>query len=148
MSVTAYLQKNFTALRPTDQQSAEALASLNPGEVVKVEITRPSQRSVAMHRKFFALLAIIADQQGWTTDQCLEWCKLAVGHVDTIYDRDGVVYIPKSISFARMPQAEFNEFFDRALTAILERLLPEGTPRHSLVEEVEERAAMMSRRAA
>lgn len=149
MSVTAYLTKRFNALRANDQPAAEALASIADGEIVRVEITRSSQRSLAHHRKFFALLSIVADQQGWTTDQCLEWTKLAAGHADAIHDRNGdVTFIPRSISFAKMDQKAFEEFFDRALNAIVERLLPEGTPRHSVVEEIEERAAMMSRRAA
>lgn len=141
MSITITATKRFGgSLRPADAQAEEALAAIPDGETVRIEITRPSKRSVRMHRLFFSLLNVAAEHVGWTTDQMLTWSKIATGHVDVVADRDGeVTYIPRSISFARMDQAAFNAFFDSAVTAILNRLLPPGTPRHDLIEEVHER---------
>lgn len=151
MSITAYLTKRFNALRAMDQIAAEALGKIVDGEVVKVEIKRANQRSLRHHRLFFALLEIVGECQDepWTKDQTLTWVKVAAGHTDPVYDRDGkVTFIPRSISFDSMSQDEFRAFFDAAVQAVLDKLLPPGTPRHSIVQEVEERAALMSRRAA
>ncbi len=149
MATTALATMRFGALRPADAQAEEAFRSIPNGETVRIEVTRPSRRSLQHHRLFFALLNIVAEQLDWTADQCLTWTKLAVGHFDSVLDRAGnAYYIPKSISFGRMTQDEFRVFFDRAVTAILDRLLPPGTPRADLVAEIEERAALMSRRAA
>jgi len=141
MSITITAIKRFGgSLRPADAQAEDALAGIPDGETVRIEITRPSKRSIRMHRLFFSLLGIVAEHMDWTTNQVLEWSKIATGHVDTVVDRNGeVTFIPRSISFARMDQAAFNAFFDAAVTAILARLLPPGTPRHDLIEEVHER---------
>jgi hypothetical protein len=73
----------------------------------------------------------------------LGWAKVATGHVDWLQDKkQRAMPVPRSISFAKMTQPEFQRFFDGALTAVLDRLLPEGTPRSSLVEEVHERAGI------
>ena len=147
MATTIHAIKRLGALRASDAPSEEALRAIPDGETVRLEITRPSRRSVAHHRMFFALLNITAEQVGWTVEQTLHWTKLAVGHADVVYDRNGeITSVPRSISFARMTQDEFNRFFDQAVKAILDRLLPPGTPRSDLIEEVTERAGM--RRAA
>ena len=149
MAITALLTKRFKALRPVDQQSEEALDTIADGEVVRVEITRPSQRSIRHHNLFFALLQIVSEQVDVSVESLLIWCKIETGHADVMQDRHGkLTPLPRSISFARMSQDEFRAFFDAAVKAILDKLLPPGTPRHSIVQEVEERAALMSRRAA
>lgn len=135
---TALAIKRFGALRPADEQAEAEFRALADGETVRLEWTRPARRSIRHHRMFFGLLNVTAEQVGWTTDQLLTWCKVAVGHCDAIVEpRTGeVTMIPKSISFARMDQKAFNDFFDKAMTAILERLMPAGTQRDELVEEV------------
>lgn len=140
MSVAVLATKKFGALRPADAQAEEALADIPDGETVRLEITRPSKRSIRHHRLFFSLLHVTAEQTDLSVEQLLIWCKVATGHADAIRDRDGrLTPIPRSISFAKMDQREFNTFFDRAVTAILERLLPPGTGRHYLLDEVHER---------
>lgn len=149
MSATGHFVKRLGALRPADSQSEDVLREIPDGAIVRAEITRPSQRSIQHHRLFFALVSIVAEQMDWTREQMLCWAKVAVGHCEAVQDRDGVItQVPKSIAFARMTQSEFTAFFDAAVKAILDRLLPPGTPRADLIEEVEERAALMSRRAA
>lgn len=148
MAITIHATKRLGSLRAADAQSEEALRAMPDDAIVRAEITIPSRRSVEHHRLFFALLNIVAEHMDWSTEAALTWAKIATGHCDAVHDRDGVVtYVPRSISFARMTQAEFAAFFDRATKAILDRLLPPGTPRSDLMEEVNERAGM-ARRAA
>jgi hypothetical protein len=142
MSITIHAVKRLGALRPSDAASEEALRTIKDGETVRLEITRANRRSVQHHRLFFALLHVTAQQIDSTVEQLLLWCKIATGHADYIADRHGeLTPVPRSISFEKMTQDEFNVFFDAAVKAILERLLPPGTPRSDLLEEVQERAA-------
>ena len=47
------------------------------------------------------------------------------------------VYQTKSISFAKMDQTEFEQFYDRAVTIIINKYLC-GVNRQQLLQEVEE----------
>ena len=143
MSLDVTLIKRLGSLRAADDQSAEIVAMLSDGEVVRAELTRPSKRSVRHHRMFFALMQIAAEHTGWSIEQVLVWAKIATGHCDVVTDREGeVTYIPKSISFAKMDQTQFNAFFERATAAVQERLLPDGTDRNELVDEVSARSGV------
>lgn len=140
MGVTVHAVKKFGALRAIDAQSEEELRAIPDGETLRLEITRPSKRSIRHHRLLFSLLHVTAEQVGWSVENLLLWSKIAAGHADIVHDRNGeVTALPRSISFAKMDQKEFNAFFDLVVTAILERLLPPGTPRNDLVSEVYER---------
>ena len=129
--------KRFNGLKPADDAGKAVLADIKDGETVRISITKPSRRSLAQHRLFFALLDTVAEQIGWTTEQVLTWTKIATGHCDILVEpRTGrPVYSPRSISFARMSGDDFRVFMELAVDRIHARLLPAGTERRELVEE-------------
>ena len=128
--------KQLGTLRPVDREGEEALAKIKNGQQVMVEVKQP--RNPDHHRKFFALLNTVYEntEKFPSVDALLSVVKLMVGHCDTIISGKGEAFHhPKSINFASMGQTEFNEFYDKSLDAICERIMP-GTTREELENEV------------
>ncbi len=127
--------KRGKALYPADPGAEKFMASTKDEQFVIVEARRA--RNADHHRKFFAMLAIVLDNQNFykTTDDLLDVCKLAVGHVRTVETRSGTVRIPKSIAFESMDQDAFNEFYNRAVDWVIAEVIP-GLERENLEAEV------------
>ena len=128
--------KKLQSLHPTDDAGREVLRKIGQGEMVSIEIKRP--RNLAFHKKFFAMLKIILDNQEHykSIDDLLDVCKLAIGHYRTIETKMGQIKIPSSISFAVMDDAAFGEFYDQAVAWVARDVIP-GLRRVDLDEEVE-----------
>ena len=132
------MRRTLTGLRPTDAIGGEALERVPLNEDVKVEITRP--RRLKFHRKFFALLNAVFEHQ--TTYPTMNTFRAAIecalGFGETIKLPDGrTIIIPKSISFASLDQAEFEQLFDRAVDLIVTRIIP-GLDSDDLRKEVDD----------
>ena len=132
--------KRLRGLYPTDEQGEAVLRNIGQGEIVSIEVKRP--RNLAFHRKFFALLQLILENQSHykSVDDLLDVCKIRTGHCKTVATRDGDLKIPLSISFAKMDDAEFADFYERAVAWVVEEVIP-GLDRGHLDEEV--RAALL-----
>ncbi len=136
MSEVLFMRKTLGGLKPTTRASEEAYERLPLNEDVKVEITRP--RNLLHHRKWFALLQVIYPHQTLypTMKTFLAAIKCALGYGETVRLPDGrTVLVPSSISFAKMDQAAFEQFYDRALDLIQTRILP-GIDREDVDREV------------
>ena len=132
------MRRHMGALRPIDAAGEQALAEIPHGELVRVTIRRP--RNVQHHRKFFALIAAIYPHQDLypTEETLLAAIKVALGYGESIKLPDGrTIIVPGSISFAKMDQKAFAEFYDRALTLILARILP-SVNKADLEREIDE----------
>ena len=127
--------KRLNALYPIDETSEAAVRKFGLGEIVSVEVKRP--RNVAFHRKFFAMLQIILQNQDAykSIDDLLDVCKLRIGHFRTINTKNGEVQIPDSISFAAMDDTAFGDFYDRACNWVVTEVIP-GLQRTHLDEQV------------
>src|SRR3990167_11307330 len=132
----ALMVKSLQSLHPADDSARGLLHTIGQGEIVSVEISRP--RNVQFHRKYFAMLKIVLDNQNHykSIDDLLDVCKLAVGHYRTIETKHGLVKIPSSISFAAMDAAGFQVFYDKAVTWDASDVIP-GLRRQDLDAEVE-----------
>lgn len=95
------------------------VARLKPGE--SLECDTHKARNPGHHKKFFALLqSAFAGQSKYKRigDLLIEM-KLRAGWFDEHVTADGkLVYVPKSISFARMGQEEFDKFYNEAVVAL------------------------------
>ncbi len=122
---------------PADEGAAELMRSIRLGECVSVEVKRP--RNIQHHRLFFALLNLVFENQEHfkTVDELRFALCIAIGHADPVVTRSGTHMKPRSISFGKMDQAEFNTFFDRAVNFICTEVLP-GMDSEALRNEVEE----------
>lgn len=119
--------KKLSALRPLDEAGEVALGSIGDGEVVTVEVRKT--RNPKHHRKFWALMTIVWDNMDHdrypTVENLVAAIKISAGHREVVQLPNGTeVYIPKSISFAKMDQTEFNAFYDRVCDLIATHFLP------------------------
>ena len=59
--------------------------------------------------------------------------KLRTGHYEEHVTQNGkLVYLPKSISFARMDDIEFSKFYNRSIDAVLTHVLDPRWDEHTL----------------
>lgn len=125
-------------LEPTDDLARDALAKIAAGDLVAVEIKKA--RNVQLLRKFYALMSLVFQNQERyaSLDELVDVVKVYVGHCEiTVASSGEKVYRPKSISFARAEEIEFQAFYERVVKLVLERFLPHVTE-EQLARELEE----------
>jgi len=137
--VKVFLVKQLRSLHPADENAEELLQRIKKGEVLEVELRRP--RNIQHHRLFFALMKIVWDNSPHdeypTVDSLIVRMKIDTGHRDEMVFEGGILaYIPRSISFAAMDQAEFDQFFERCCDWVAEHVLP-GVTSQELRDEIE-----------
>ena len=131
-----FFRRTLQGLRPDDVQAEEALRSVGQGEVVALVLKRP--RNSKHHRKFFALLKLVYENQEHyeSMDALLIALKVALGHCFPVILRTGqTAYVPKSISFAKMSQDEFEVFYEGVVKIVVTKFLP-GVNREDLEAEI------------
>jgi hypothetical protein len=129
---------NLGTLRASDVQGRELLQKIKQGQQVEVVIKQA--RNGKQHRLYWALMGLIYPHQSRyaTQEQLSNAIKCAVGWCDQIELAGGrIMAVPKSISFANMPQEEFGQFFDKVIELVLEKILP-GVTSEDLRRELEE----------
>ena len=125
-------------LVPADEQAEEEVRKLKPGQATLVEVKRA--RNERQHRLYWALIGVIFDHQTrYATRQDLsDALKVAVGHYEEVGKRgEHVIVRPKSIAFANMPQAQFEQFFERVVAFVCASIIP-GTSDTELRAHLEE----------
>jgi hypothetical protein len=121
----SFFVRTLHGLSPTDEISQAALKGVKIGALVAVEVTRP--RNIQHHRLYWKLVSVIAESIGAEPENISDVLKLRTGHVRTIQTKQGIVRLPKSISFAALDQAGFSEFFNRACQVVCQEWLPHMT---------------------
>jgi hypothetical protein len=138
--------KRGSALVPGDADAAMGFAKMKEGAGYLVSVHRP--RNLMHHRKLFALLNLVQDNTDkWpTVETLLDDLKISTGLFETrINAVTGIPYVvAKSISFASMPQDEFEQWFERAVDLISKQVLE--MDRAYLLAEIED--VLAGRRAA
>lgn len=87
------------------------LCDLEPGEFAVIEFVIP--RSAPFHRRHFAILNAVFDSQERfdDLDRMRDWLSIGAGHVTWVPGaKGGIVPLPKSISYAKADQQEFEEY--------------------------------------
>jgi len=141
--MTALLfRKHFGSLVPDDATCPEAvewLQSLKHGEAVT--IARPKKmRNSKAHRLWWGLVTLVYQNQERyeTLETMVVALKVGLGHCDTVILKTGeTAFIPKSISFAKMDNAEFSAFLDKTIKLVIKHFLP-GVTDQELRKQVEE----------
>ena len=132
----AFFQKTDQGtLRPVDAAGAEVLQGVKVGALVFVDVTRP--RNPSHHRLYWALCAHIAEAIDATPENVSDVIKLRTGHCTIVETKQGQVTLPRSNSFAKMDQAEFSAFFERAVRVVCEGFLSHQAPTN-LTREIEQ----------
>ncbi len=129
-------RKTIGGLKPADALAEEVFSGLPLNAEVMAEVTRP--RNLGHHKKLFALIKIILDNQDVykTTDDVLDALKAATGHFYMVELRPGLsVMRTRSIAFSKMDQLAFNQFWDAVVDVVVTRFLP-GVNRDDLEAEI------------
>ena len=127
--------RTVAGLSPADDAAREMLAGLAIGKMVKASVSRP--RNLRHHRLFWALASTIADSIGASREAVADVIKIRTGHFTVVQAKSERYRFPKSISFARMDQAQFNEFFKECCRVVTEEFLPHMKP-SDLTREIEQ----------
>ena len=121
------LIRDGTKLAAAEPVSLDLIASYRHGEVLTATVRRA--RNGKHHRKWFALLNLVfhSQERYCTFEQFLDAVKIATGHFDLMTLPGPVpvqVVKPRSISFAKLGETGFQQFFDKAVQFIVTEVLP------------------------
>ena len=111
--------KKGNALHPTHDSDRELVNKLKTGEAYKAKIVKP--RNYEFHKKYFALLNLAFNNQ----DEFDNFEKfrfimtMKAGFFDAIKTDKGVVYMPRSISFASMDDVEFERVYNAMIQEVI-----------------------------
>lgn len=108
-------------LKPCYDEDYDNKKKLKLGVVYQVEIKKA--RNVEFHRKYFKLINLSWEYQNDgvinhfknNVDLFRKTVEMSAGHCDTIYSipRNEWIETPKSISFDKMDEIEFQDLYDR-----------------------------------
>ena len=128
-----FLQKQKSGLfAPIDDDDFRKSLKIDTGEIVKVEYWK--KRNYEFHKKFFALVNMVFDNQEVFTnlDTLRKELTIESGFYTEYVDFQGVVQREaKSISFASMDEAEFSDLYGKFCDTVI-RLMGWDT---ELIEE-------------
>lgn len=122
--MTILLYKHLGALRPADEHAEEVIKKLTQGEAVTCEIKKA--RNIKFHRLYWKLMSVVAGSlpDEYSPEVVSDLVKIHTGFFTPAKTKEGIIRLPKSISFAAMSEPEFKEFFQRATVWICSELLP------------------------
>ena len=139
--VPRYIEGVGSVLVPTDSRGRKLVQSLKQHKDKGVMIEVKAARNPKHHRLFFGLIGLVVEnaREPITTDAVLNWIKYAVGHTLNVIDHLGETRtVPASISFEKMSQPDFSDFFDASIQAVCNGLLV-GSDFKTVKQEVLER---------
>lgn len=119
MKITLIKKLNGTFI-PAYESDFENAKKIAINESYEFEYKKP--RNYKFHKKFFALLNLVYDNQERynNIDHLRHDLIIEAGFYEIRYNMQGVeVYVPKSISFAKMDELEFNELYTRCIDVIV-----------------------------
>ncbi len=133
--LSIYVRRQGSLLAPASAEAEEAIRSLPLDTVLRADVVR--QRSAEQSNLYWAVcwrIAQLMNDMGAddaTKDNVSDRIKIATGHCDLVVlspkaqIATGQRYaaMPRSISFHKMDQSEFNAFMDRVTAFTLTELL-------------------------
>lgn len=112
------------------------LETMKPGTWMRCEFTR--MRNGRHHRKFMALLNLVKENSETydTIEKALIAVKLCIGHFDLLADplTGEITKHVKSIAYESMDQDTFDVWYEAAVNAVLQHILP--TMDHDTAEKL------------
>jgi|TARA_R110000772_G_scaffold173738_1_gene285685 hypothetical protein len=130
--------KTPSGLAPQDEQAREWFDKLSVGRFVDVKVSLP--RNGGFHRKFFAMLNVAYASHEWpeietkfglartSFDMFRKYVIVKAGHYEAELTPHGEVrVVPKSLSWAKLEQPEFEKLYSDVLDVILKEFLSNWT---------------------
>jgi len=113
-----YAQIKNGKIIPEYNSDYDKLAKLRNNETYRIEIKQP--RNIAFHRKFFALVNMVYENQDLfnNPDELRYFLIMKAGYYKRVSTPTGEMFLPLSISFAKMDETEFSELYSRVLDVV------------------------------
>lgn len=137
-SAPAIFRRTLDGFTPANDDAAEFFGKTKLGQLVT--LTGKQSRNLKFHRLFFAILRLISDNSNPPISEkaALHFAKIAAGVGDVVTDSRGEKhFVPGSISFGRMNQAEFDAFVKAAIPPVVGRFMA-GTASEAVIREAME----------
>lgn len=93
----------------------ERISNMNSDQFVKIDFTIP--RNYKFHKKFFSFCQQISYYQQIDIEHVIHLLKIETGHTEPIKYKGLMCHMAKSISFSKMSQDEFDEFYKKCMVA-------------------------------
>ena len=115
-----YAIRTKSGIEPEFREDLDEFERYPVGARVRVKITQP--RSVPKHRLYWQALSkfVEATDASYSAETLHTAIKLKLGYVVQIKMAGKIHEVPDSISFNKMDEASFNEFFDKAMALLAE----------------------------
>ena len=133
ISIVKTLSGTFKVAYDSDFEKAKSIPVNVP-----FEIEYKKKRNILFHRKFFALIELVyQNQEVYNNKEHLRKdLTISAGFYDIRHNFEGVeIYEPKSISFANMDEVEFSELYNRFVDVVVQWL---GIDKQSIIDEIEQ----------
>ena len=131
------LIKQFdNSFKPAYDMDLEKLKRIKPNEFIECEIKK--KRNIKFHRKFFALIDLVYQNQSTyiNSEDLRADLIITAGYYTTYINIEGnVVKKADSISFAQMDEHSFNEFYSKIIDVIV---LHFNFNKQLLIDEIEQ----------
>lgn len=122
----AYVVWSGIHLKPAYNQDYDNIKQFKfkIGETYEIDIKKP--RNLKFHKKYFALLNLVYENQEYFNDfeSFREYIVIKSGYYIKTVTAKGEFYKAKSISFASMDNYEFEKLFDKTLDVVIDEFLP------------------------
>lgn len=138
MTDRAFFRKTLSGFAPFNEEAEDFAHRCKLGEVVELKGSRV--RNEKFHRLFFAILKLISDNSNphIGPKAALHFAKIAAGVGDVVTDSRGEKhFVPGSISFAKMDQADFEAFVQSAIPPLVGRFMRGSAPDDVIAEAME-----------
>jgi hypothetical protein len=130
-----FVIKSSIGLIPASGSEFDKLqeAKLKEGEMYEVEIRKP--RNIDFHRKYFALINLCFENQETfnNADELRAFLTMKSGYFKRIETPTGTMYLPESISFAKMDNIAFEDFYNKSIQSVLDFL---GCDKDDLIQQI------------
>ena len=125
--------KRGPALWAHNDEARKVLRPVKEGKELVVVATAP--RNIKQLALFQILISKIAESGAWESsrDLLIDFVKYKTGWVRVVVVDGKRHFVPKSLAVESMTQAQFQEFFDRAIRIICEELL--GSDDHKTLRD-------------
>ena len=134
-------RRTLDGFAPANDDAATFFGKTKLGQLVTLDSKQA--RNLKFHRLFFAILRLISDNSNPHISEAaaLHFAKLAAGVGETVTDSRGEKhFVPGSISFGSMDQAQFDEFVQAAIPPLVGRFMVGSAP-ETVIREAMELAA-------
>ena len=136
-----YLVKTYEGLKPASEDDSDKMKSLKGGTTYRADIKQP--RNYEFHKKFFAMIDVVWNNlpehlgKGYGTKENFRYeLTMRAGFRESWTTHKGApMWRPKSISFAKMSEHDFQTLYNKILDDVVMNFIP-GLEKSALDHEI------------